>query len=764
MNIAITERLELMPSAFAGGLDVWSSQDGTAGSDTYDGSPYAAIVSADQDFGSCLELLKTNTTQKLHWMGKTPIIPGCYLRISARVKVVSGNLPDVQISGWAGEAQDAHVAGLVEVGPTKTLEGYGDVVEVSAIVGTGARVGVDMLWGLTATYGHFGLTFTGPNGSVVRIDDLRIEDATDVFLRDMMDWVDVRDYGAIGDGVTDDSDAFTAADNAANGREVLVPAGVFRLNSNVTFMNRVRFQGSVSMPVSARLALTKNYDLGTYVEAFGGDEVLAFKKALQALFNFTDHDSLDMQGRRIELTEPINVQEVVDNISGYAVRRVIRNGQFNVVDGPAWNDEVVTSVAKYSENDAKVLTNVDNIANIAVGSLVEGAGVGREVYVRAVNVGAKKVTLSQPLFGAAGTQNYTFTRFKYALDFSGFSGLDKFVLSDIEFQCNGHASAIMLAPDGLAFQVRDCFITKPKDRGITSPGGGCQGMLIDRCQFLSNEQSMRSQDRTTIAVNVNANDTKVRDNRVVRFASFGVWNGTGHLFSGNHWFHGDGETDGIRKAGLIFTTTNPKSTIVGNYIDNNFIEMTNEHDATPDFNSEFSFGGLTITGNIFTVNDVAPWFNWIVIKPYGTGHYLQGLNISGNVFRALNGSIDRVDHVDETYASLDMNKARNVVVEGNTFNLVNEPIFNPLSFRHTEESDSSSWTVDTEKKLPFGGMTKSMVGLVPDGKILRSSNTHVVEFPYTSLKQGSDQDELRVKWSVACRGTVHLTVRMDTPT
>ncbi|AML51396.1 glycosyl hydrolase family 28-related protein [Falsihalocynthiibacter arcticus] len=763
MNKAITEGLVFMPPTFANGLDVWSSQNGTAGSDTYAGSGNAAYVPADQDFGGCLELLKTQTTQQLRWMGETPMLPGCYLRVTARVKAISGNLPSVQIAGWAGGAGDAHVGGVVEVGPTKALTSYGGIVEVSAIVGTGARSGVDMAWGMAPLYGHFGLNLTGANGAVVRIDDIKIEDVTSVFHRTMMDWVDVKDYGAIGDGVTNDVAAFEAADAAANGREVLISDGVYSLPSNVTFQNRVRFQGSLTMPVEARLSLTKNYNLGAYIAAFGGDEVLAFKKALQALFNYTDHESLDMQGRRIELTEPIDVQAVVSNISSFAVRRVIRNGQFNVVSGPNWNDVVVTSIASYSTGNSNELTSVANIANIQVGSLVKGAGVGREIYVKAVNVGAQKLTLSQPLFAAAGTQNYTFRRFKYVLDFSGFSGLDKFVLSDIEFQCTGTASAILLAPDGLTFQVRDCFITKPKNRGITSPGTGCQGMLIDRCQFLSNEQSTRSQDRSSVAINVNSNDSKIRDNRAVKFGTFGVWNGTGHLFSGNHWFQGDGETDGIRKAGLVFTTANPKATVVGNYVDNNFIEITNEHDSSPDFNNEFAFGGLTITGNIFTVNDVAPWFHWIVIKPYGAGHYLSGLNISGNVFRSLNGNIDRVDHVDETYAGLDMNSARNVVVQGNTFNLVNQPIYNPLTFKHVENSDSASWVVSTESHLPFGGMTKSMVGLVPDGKILRASNTHVTEFPFCALKQGADQDEVRVKWSQACRGTVHLTVRMDNP-
>ena len=48
---------------------------------------------------------------------------------------------------------------------------------------------------------------------------------------------------------------------------------------------------------------------------------------------------------------------------------------------------------------------------------------GREVYVREVNLSAQQITLSQPLYAAEGTQEYVFTRFQYLLDFSGFGSL-----------------------------------------------------------------------------------------------------------------------------------------------------------------------------------------------------------------------------------------------------------------------------------------------------------------------------------------------------
>ena len=50
MNKAITDGLVFMPPAFANGLDVWSSGDGVPGDPTYQGSPNAALVPADQDF------------------------------------------------------------------------------------------------------------------------------------------------------------------------------------------------------------------------------------------------------------------------------------------------------------------------------------------------------------------------------------------------------------------------------------------------------------------------------------------------------------------------------------------------------------------------------------------------------------------------------------------------------------------------------------------------------------------------------------------
>jgi hypothetical protein len=760
MNKAITDGVLLMPPAFAAGLGVWSSGDGTPGSDSYQGAANAAFVPADQDFGGCLELLKSASTTKLRHMGETPLLPGCYLQIKARVKAISGNLPSVRIAAWAGGAGGAHVGGVVETGPSVALTTYGKVVEVTAIVGAGLRGGVDMVWGRSALYGHFGLDLTGANGGVVRIDDIEITDITSAFLRNMMSMVDVRDYGAVGNGVADDSAAFAAADAAANGRKVLVPAGVYRLGDTVTFNSEVEFEGTVTMAADKMLLLTRNFDLPAYIDAFGNEE-LAFKKAFQALLNNADHESLDMGGRKVTVTAPLDMAAAVPNKDSYATRRVIRNGQIEATGSSVWDTQVVTSQATYSTSSAQRLTNVVNVANIPVGAQVQGNGVGREVYVKAKNVAAQEITLSAPLFDASGTQNYTFRNYKYLMDFSGFSQLTKFSMSDIEFQCNGLCSAIRLSPSGLAFHLRDCFISRPKDRGVTSIGEGCQGMLIDRCQFLSDEDPLNVSQRKSIAVNANANDVKLRNNRATKFLHFAVLAGGNSVVLGNHFFQGDTVPSGVRSAGLVVIGTHTSATISGNYVDNCFVEWTNERDASPNFVAGYSFSAMSITDNIFLSGNVAPWFSYVVVKPHGTGHFLNGVTISGNKFRSINGAIDRAERVDTSFADLDMSRTKALFFAGNSYHSITKQVSNPLRIRHNQATNATTWVIDPDDELPFGGQARGVDGVVAHDAIRNPASVKRFYMPHVKLEQGANKDQVHLLWDEAMRGEVTVVVRVD---
>jgi len=690
MNKVITDGLELMPPSFSDGLDVWSSGDGTPGSDTYAGSGTGAFVPADQDFGPALEVVKTENVTRVRYMGETTILPGCYLQVTARVKCLSGALPDVRIAGWAGQAGGSHLDGVIEVGPSVSLTSYGEVVEISAIIGTGQRNGVDMVWA-DANYGHIGLDLTGSNGGVVRIDDFEIVDITGAFLRDMLGIVDVRDYGALGDGVTDDSAAFEAADADANGREVLVTEGTYFLGGNVTFDNQIRFEGTITMEDEHRLVLQKNYDFPTYVDAFG-DEELAFKKAFQALLNFSDHESLDLGGRRISVTEPIDMQAAVSNRTTSAVRRVIRNGQFKPVSGSVWDDDVAVSQATYNTNNRLVLTNVTNIGAIQVGSLVTGNGVGREIYVHRVDVASNEIVLSNPLFDAEGTQEYTFTRFKYLLDFSGFDQLSELIFDQIDFDTAGDCSGILMPPAGSLMQIHDCRFTRPKDRGLTSHGTACQGLIIDRCNFVSDEAGIPTQNRKSLCFNANKNDVKVRNNRSARFRHFAV-----------------------------------------------------------------------LSGFIFVCIDVQVSYRCLVAKPYGPGHFINGLNVQGNLFRNFGDVYERVEDVDTTFADFDYSNMRNIIFEGNSFSGIEYETQNPVIREHEQSSEATTWTIETDRYLPFGGKAMTVDAVVPVGAIRNDDNDAVFALPYAVPEQGSDEDEFHLVWPEPVRGKVKYSVRMDRP-
>ncbi|GLQ27843.1 glycosyl hydrolase family 28-related protein [Sulfitobacter pacificus] len=760
MNKAITDGLVLTPTPFAAGLDVWSSGDGTAGSDTYENAANALFVAADQDFAGALELLKTQNTQKLRYMGQTPILPGCYLQVTARVKAISGNLPSVRIAGYPAYGNGARVNGLPEFTTFTTLQNYGEVVEIKGIIGTGGRGGVDLVWGTEPVYGHFGIDLVGPNGGIIRVDDIQIEDVTSVFIRDMISIVDVVDYGAIGNGNTDNTAAFEAANSAANGRTVFVPEGNFRLANNVTIDTPVKFEGRVSMPDTAVLLLRRNFDLPTYIEAFEDEEV-AFKKAFQALLNNSDHETLDMGGRKVNVTAPLDMAGAVPGTHSYATRRVIRNGQLEAAASAAWNTEVVTSAATYTAGDSKTLTNVTNVASIPVGSLVEATGVGREVYVRSKDLARQEITLNKPLYDAEGRQNFTFRKFKYLIDFGGFNALSKFVMADVELQCNDRCSGIMLSPGGITFHVRDCFISRPMDRGITSIGTGCQGLIVDRCQFLSAEDALAVPARKTIGFNVNQNDAKIRNNRATRFRHFGLLGGSNNIFTGNHFFQGDGVANGVRSGGIILASTSVGTVISNNYIDNCFIEWTNEHDPSPAFTGGFSFSALSVTDNMFLSGDVAPWFSYIVVKPHGAGHFLNGVSISGNRFRSLNGSIDRAERVDTTFADLDMSRCKNFTMAANSYLGVTAQPVNPAYVDFTQAAVDDNWTIDVSQYLAFGGEALSVDAITAIGPLRNTNNVKQFVTPYVDTVQGAQRDQIRLVWPSDVRGKVQATVRMD---
>jgi hypothetical protein len=213
----------------------------------------------------------------------------------------------------------------------------------------------------------------------------------------------------------------------------------------------------------------------------------------------------------------------------------------------------------------------------------------------------------------------------------------------------------------------------------------------------------------------------------------------------------------------VLTDINLKSFITGNYIDNSFIELTNEHDDRPNNENEFSFGGLTVTGNIFTAANVAPWFRWLVITPYGSGQYVSGLTVSNNVFRVISANVDRIEAVDTTYATLAYNNFRNVIFENNTFNNVSQPTSSPVMVEHTQNTASDTWVVDASAYLPFASRARNVMSLVAEGAVSNASNVTQNLMPWVQVEQGAGGNLINIKWTMAVKGRMQVTLRCDNP-
>jgi hypothetical protein len=94
---------------------------------------------------------------------------------------------------WAGRDATVPTCLVVQVGPSVQLTQYGQVESncaPSSALATGRR---DDGLGRKRGLRPYRLDLTGPNGGVVRIDDIEIEDITGIYLRDIIyDAVDVR--------------------------------------------------------------------------------------------------------------------------------------------------------------------------------------------------------------------------------------------------------------------------------------------------------------------------------------------------------------------------------------------------------------------------------------------------------------------------------------------------------------------------------------------------------------------------------------------
>ncbi len=176
MPLTQAPQIDLMPPPFHEGLDDWSRGDGTPETPTYMFFRHARLVTGDPDFGACLELRKVEAIQSLRYMGEVPVRFGSYLEVTARLRLLRGAAPLARIAAWPGGAQGRCVTDVQAHAPSEKLSVRGEPTRLRAVIGPMAGQGVDIVWDARVLYAHIGLDLTGPDGGIVRIEDISIRD------------------------------------------------------------------------------------------------------------------------------------------------------------------------------------------------------------------------------------------------------------------------------------------------------------------------------------------------------------------------------------------------------------------------------------------------------------------------------------------------------------------------------------------------------------------------------------------------------------
>lgn len=450
---------------------------------------------------------------------------------------------------------------------------------------------------------------------------------------------------------------------------------------------------------------------GTYIPIRYGEirkgmdsDQAAFEECLRLLYSDESTGTgtprvLDGEGFVIHLDNEIDVADVT-GVDDYANWHMIT--RCNLVmdsDQEAVVDVKTGTIAALSDQLV-----VASTASLSAGMEVTGTGLSRGTYIKSVD-SLTTVTLNTLAWTVGTAQSYTFTKHQFMLNWRKFQDLARSYLWGNQLNCAGFCGGVQYALDGVSnWMVMNRF-TQLKERGFVDYWRGSGGL-----NFAQNDLTFSAATQASAhGVVTTSNDFKFLGNRVTTCKHHQIHHGGGILINGNHWWGGD-------NAGLVMTGREYKSTVIGNYIDNNWIELSDE--AANLAAGEKYIGLINITGNHFTSNN-APAASWRFIKvaPHIVDRQLAEIDFTGNTLKDFaNGSIPfRIDGIDTTNGTIDHTVRKRVFFANNGFKGIGHITADP----HTQivviedGDDDDTFDADFDNMLPFEGRAQQCTAFVP---------------------------------------------------
>jgi hypothetical protein len=94
---------------------------------------------------------------------------------------------------------------------------------------------------------------------------------------------------------------------------------------------------------------------------------------------------------------------------------------------------------------------------------------------------------------------------------------------------------------------------------------------------------------------------------------------------------------------------------------------------------------------------------------------------------------------------------------------VNQPIMNPVTLVHTQNTTAEAWNVDAGSFVPFGGRIRLVESIVPEAAIVNGASQIRYGAPYATPGTGTFGTQAQLRWGEAVRGKVIVNMRMDVP-
>ena len=388
------------------------------------------------------------------------------------------------------------------------------------------------------------------------------------------DIINVKDFGAVGDGVTDDTAAIQAALNASNNVEpVLIPKGNYVLTSTLTAFCPVIFNGviSVSSLSSVRFKL----------------------KSQPIVFN--DYRKIYMG---TQWTNPNSL------LAGIALQRAVdelaESLRYHTLDGEGASVALGHSIKVNSFPAAGLFGRYKTIQNLTV--------------VLRSDFGIRNTT----------TQVVTQSAQAYAFDISAPTAPKAFGFSfnNVTIYGQKYGNGIYYgSQNGIDATIENCNLVNFYEKGITS----IHPIKISKCQLGGGEFVLRDADRITTGIELYAGDSEILDT-TVSYCKTGIYTEGGTLvLMGTHIFNGS--TD--NKSPILWVN-NPNADMraTGCYFDNGPIWIY------PLSSGSDTFGRCIFDSSVFTwASKSAGNRSWVVAKPTQPGAKLRGIITTGCQFR-----------------------------------------------------------------------------------------------------------------------------------